>query len=83
MLTCKCVYLCVYMLRYVETFLSTGPRNSVPLFQYSRSCDGTINDFGERLLDSVHVLTCSFLMGANKETKKDILLTSQHMDVAL
>ena len=30
------------------TDLSTGPRNSVLLFQYSRSsCDGTINDFGE------------------------------------
>ena len=34
------------------TDLSAGPRNSVPDFQYSRSfCDGTINDFGERLLD--------------------------------
>ena len=33
------------------TDLSTGPRNSVLLFQYSRSsCDGTINDSGERLL---------------------------------
>ena len=32
---------------------------------------------------SVYVSTCSFLMGANKEMKKDILLMSQHMDVAL
>ena len=34
------------------TDLSTGPRKSTPIFQYIRSsCDGTINDFGERLLD--------------------------------
>ena len=34
------------------TDLSTGPRKSPPIFQYSRSsCDDTINDFGERLLD--------------------------------
>ena len=34
------------------TDLSTGPRKLAPIFQYSRSsCDGTINDFGERLLD--------------------------------
>ena len=45
------------------TDLSTGPRNSVPLFQYSRSaCDGTTNDFGERLLD---FCACFYLLILN------------------
>ena len=53
------------------TDLSTGPRNSVPLFQYSRSsCDGTINDFGERLLDFCACFDLLILNGCKQGDEK-------------
>ena len=53
------------------TDLSTSPRNSVPLFQYSKSsCDGTINDFGERLLDFCACFDLLILNGCKQGDEK-------------
>ena len=52
------------------TDLSTGTRKLAPIFQYSRSCDGTINDFGKRLLDFCVCFDLLILNGFEREDEK-------------